>query len=584
MILRTLLLLILSLSITCCTEKTSDIRLSRVENLSYESPKEAWDSLGVINYNLLSDADKHYYDFLSVKVADKAYITHTSDSLILKIIDFESKNQKYGRYPEALYYGGRVYSDLGDSPTALHYFQSALKYLPSNSENQLLRSTILSQTGRLLTSLSLFNEAIPYIHESLEINRQIQDTVNIIYGLQLLAGTYLRNSEYDAAEKYLKESILFSANQPPYHMAKSKMYLAAVKHKQGNIDSALIYIRNISEVVDPMVRNSVLGYASNIYLDAGLLDTAYIYAKDLISNDDPTHKEIGYQVLLKPQLRNYLDTESLYQYISEYRTILVDYYDESSMQLSINQQNLYNYQLHENKRAEAERVSNVLKQWIAAFTLLIIVLMLISLYLKNKSKNKIIELQQALNIIEKLKYELSKRQIRHLSDTIEVTVNQPEEKEPYSHDEKGQKTSENVEQELREQLKNELIALYESSSSQAIISPIILQSDAYQKIQEYIRDGKTIKDCDVLWNEIEEVVISSSPKFKTNLNLLTVGNLTAIDFHTALLIKCGIKPSKMTTLLGRSNGAIVSRRETLCMKILDEKSGVKVIDAIIRLL
>lgn len=584
MTLRTLLLLILSLTFTFCTNKPSDIRLSRVENLSSESPIEAWDSLGAINYDLLSDADKHYYDFLLVKVADKAYLTHASDSLILKVIDFESKHQSNGRYPEALYYGGRVYSDLGDSPTALYYFQSALKYLPSNSENQLLRSNILSQTGRLLTSLSLFNEAIPYIHESLEINRQIQDTVNIIYGLQLLAGTYLRNSKYDAAEKYLKESIPFCTNQPPCHMAKSRMYLAAVKHKQGNIDSALIYIRNLSEVVDPMVRNSVLGYASNIYLDAGLLDTAYIYAKDLISNDDPTHKEIGYQVLLKPQLRNYLDTESLYRYISEYRTILVDYYDESSMQLSINQQNLYNYQLHENKRAEAERVSNVLKQWIAAFILLIILLLLISLYLKNKSKAKIIELQQALNIIEKLKYELSERQIRQLPGNIAVTANQPEEKATHSHDGKSKKPSENVEQELRERLKNELIALYESSSSQAIISPIILQSDAYQKIQDYIRDGKTIMDCDALWNEIEEVVISSSPKFKANLNLLTIGNLTAIDFHTALLIKCGIKPSKMTTLLGRSNGAIVSRRETLCMKILGEKSGVKVIDAIIRLL
>ena len=122
---RALILLILLLTFTCCKDKPSDLRLSRVESLSSKSPKEALDSLGAINYDLLSDADKHYYDFLSVKVADKAYITHSTDSLILNVIDFESKHQSNGRYPEALYYGGRVYSDLGDYPTSLYFFQKA---------------------------------------------------------------------------------------------------------------------------------------------------------------------------------------------------------------------------------------------------------------------------------------------------------------------------------------------------------------------------------------------------------------------------------------------------------------------------
>lgn len=85
-------------------------------------------------------------------------------------------------------------------------------------------------------------------------------------------------------------------------------------------------------------------------------------------------------------------------------------------------------------------------------------------------------------------------------------------------------------------------------------------------------------------HDLEHVVLESSPGFKTNLTLLTLGKLTTLDLHTALLIKCGIKPSQMTILLGRSNGAIISRRETLCLKVLDQKMGVKVIDHIIRLL
>ena len=250
------------------------------------------------------------------------------------------------------------------------------------------------------------------------------------------------------------------------------------------------------------------------------------------------------------------------------------------MQLSINQQSLYNYQLHENQKAKAERLSNILKNWIVGFIFLAILLVLISLYFKNKSKNNIIELQQALANIEKLKFELVTSQLKQSSDIGQTIINQTEEIAlVITHN-----SPKSTEQELRECLKKELLTLYESASSQSSISPIILQSIAYQKIQEYIQEGKTIKESDVLWSEIEQIVLSSSPKFKINLNLLTLGNLTTIDLHTALLIKCGIKPSRMTTLLGRSNGAIVSRRETLCMKILDEKKGAKVIDAIIRLL
>ncbi len=101
MTIRILSILTLSLIVACCSDRISDTRLTAVEELASTSPKEALDSLAVIDYALLSDADKHYYDFLSVKVSDKAYVTHTSDSLILKVIDYESRNQGNGRYPEA---------------------------------------------------------------------------------------------------------------------------------------------------------------------------------------------------------------------------------------------------------------------------------------------------------------------------------------------------------------------------------------------------------------------------------------------------------------------------------------------------
>lgn len=146
-----------------CSGRRHDERLDRIAGIVSDSPREALACLDSICPDSLTDTDRHYYDFLSVKAADRAYIAHRSDSLILSVIDYYSRTPRDPLYPEALYYGGRVYSDMGDLPKALQYFHSALDTIPDSKELQGLRLRILSQTGRLLNSLRLYKEAIPYI-------------------------------------------------------------------------------------------------------------------------------------------------------------------------------------------------------------------------------------------------------------------------------------------------------------------------------------------------------------------------------------------------------------------------------------
>lgn len=257
-----------------CSEKSDNKALLRVGQLSDSDPKAAMAALDSIDYAALTERDRHLYDFLSIKTNDKNYNKHTSDSLILDVIDYVSSHKEDGYYAEALYYGGRVYSDLGDSHTALLYFQKALSHLPKDTDMQGLRCRVCSQTGRLLTSLRLYDEAIPFIQSALEIDRQSNDTTNIIYDLQLLGGTYLRAEDYTSAEKYFNESLELCPNQPAFLSATSRMYLAEVKRLTGQNDYALNLIRDTPDAVKPISRNSALAYAAKIYLEAGILDTA----------------------------------------------------------------------------------------------------------------------------------------------------------------------------------------------------------------------------------------------------------------------------------------------------------------------
>lgn len=570
---RILQSLIICMIFSCCNNSNYDSSLARLENLSSISPSEALDSLYAIDYDKLSASDKHYHDFLSVKIADKAYMTHTSDSLILKVIDFESNHRSNGRYAEALYYGGRVYSDLGDYPTALSYFQKALENLSPDPSNDFMKANIHSQYGRLLTSMRLYNEAIPHIESSLQISRLQKDTVNIIYNLQLLGGTCFLAKNYNLAEQYFKEALQLSYNQPPFHSAKSLMYLAVIKAKSGQNDSALSLIRDIPDKVKSTIRNDALAYASDIYLKAGIVDTAYLYAHEIVNSPDSAPREIGYQVLLSPKLKNIISLDSIYKYLEEYRNRLENFYDENEIQLAITQQTQYNYQMHDRDKERAENAYIVL-MWVLVAVLVVSASLIIGiLYFKNRNKSNIIKFQDALKNIEELKDELNealKANETSESDVSDVPSSLQNFKER--------------EIKLRQQLKDELLSLYENVDENKEIPLEILQSEVYRKLQTLITDGKIIKDNDPIWKELEETVLTCSPKFISNLNLLTLGNLTTIELQTALLIKCGVRPSQMAIIFGKSNGTIVSRRESLCMKVLSKKMGVKVIDAIIRLL
>ena len=112
-----------------CSRSSRDPRLARIAASVSDRPEEALASLDSIDRSSLSKSDSHYYDLLTLKARDKAYIDHESDSLVLDVIDYYSSRPEDPEYPEALYYGGRVYSDLGDYPSALKYFQKALRYL-----------------------------------------------------------------------------------------------------------------------------------------------------------------------------------------------------------------------------------------------------------------------------------------------------------------------------------------------------------------------------------------------------------------------------------------------------------------------
>ena len=123
-----------------------------------------------------------------------------------------------------------------------------------------------------------------------------------------------------------------------------------------------------------------------------------------------------------------------------------------------------------------------------------------------------------------------------------------------------------------------------ASDSRNPIPSAILESEPYEAMQRNIRDGTIINESSPIWDDLEETILLNSPKFKSNLYVLSGGDLKPSDLHMALLIKCGVSPANIAMLVGRSKSTITFRRKDMGKKLFDRDIDANAVDELIRLL
>lgn len=577
-VVRMLLLSALFIVFAGCSHQP-DARLKRVATYVTDNPEGALQELDSMDVRKLTDSDRHLHDFLSIKARDKAYVNHESDSLILDVIKYYSTCQSDPIYPEALYYGGRIYCDLGDYPTALKYYQKALDNPGHAPDTTDLKGRLSSQMGWLLQKLRLYKESVPYFSGMLSQKTEEKDIAGMVYAMQGLGSSYydlgtlenddsIQSKYFESADSILNRSLDYVSSLPEYFEISSKILLSGVKQAKGDYTGALNLIRHAPERADSIERNTALAYAADIYLQAGILDTAYMYAHELITGNDLSNKKTGYRIILLPEFRKKVHPDTLNLYYTDYKNILEVYFDDNTNARSLIQASLYNYQLHERESLRTREESEYKTRIIFGFAFLVIVLAFIILYLKYRNQKNIFKLRESLDMLETLRQKIkaSSTQAAGSCETAEPSV----------------PVTSMSEVKLRKKLQQELMDLYKQT--EGISTPQeILDSDVYAELVELLQKNKPIKD-DAVWDRLERTVLTVAPNFISNLKLLAGNRLTSQELHTALLIKCGLRSSEMMILVARSNGAVSSRKSFLGEKILDEKYKVEVIEGIIKLL
>lgn len=554
---RLTLLYLISFLLVCCSGRPSDARLEKVAELAADHPTQALDSLAAIDYASLSEANRHYYDFLKIKASDKAYIIHTSDSLILDVINYYSSH-KNDFLPEVLYYGGRVYADLGDYPTAIEYFQESLAKL-EDTDNLKLKSSVLSQTGQLLHRIRIYSESQKYLKKALSIDSLLNDTLNLANDHQSLGMTYLYDKKFDLAKQEFSESKRVGESVSREFVFDNMMLLAELELRNGNIDTALILINNLPNLVSEPFRNYTLSVGTSIYLKAGQLDSAYKYSYELINSKNQNNQRNGYKYILSKDLLEYLPKDSIPEYFNRYYWLLDDFYNKNESQLAVLETARYNYKHHVVEKTKSDQKSHKLSIYLSIALFFALILLIIILIIKIKQRQTLLNLNATLLKLNNLQQILNSQ-------------------------EKGDSKFLSMNRDVLENWINEKISEITNKGIPSGISPIILQSSIYKRLLEIIDSGKSISDEDEFWDKLRKLITKSNPSFIEKIKILVGRNLKAHELHTLYLIKCGISQTQMSKLMSKTPTTISSRRESLCIKLIGRKIDLKVFDGIIRCL
>ena len=569
-----LITLLLLCGIGCGGKKSKLATLQEVDSLIHMSPDSALALLRPLADSMAheSEATRMYYQLLTIKAADKAYITHTSDSLIRQVVAYYEKHPDPTRLPEAYYYAGRVYSDLGDAPQALNYFQRAAESMKGSTDYRFLK-VIYSQMGRLFLYQDVYEEAMKVFRQSYQYQVLAGDERGIVVDLNHIGNTFMALDNADSALCYYQKAYKFAQRTNKRELIKmtqknlSDLY---VQLKQYDLARKSLKIFEQSEVEDLISVSSIM---ADLYFQMGTWDSAAYYYKHLQSFDDIyalQHAHWG----LAEIAQHGGNSQSALEHLRLYK-VYTDSIREMTRASEVRKmQSLFNYQLREKENRQLEK--EVIKQ--------------------TQSKQRILFLFALLvaGIIicwqfDKLKKHFRKNQARELKSIqmaqyrkSDAFIEENEEKVKQL-DKETLKKADPIQQALLQAQKEQLLCqnkqVVADRNEQLLAENAFRKSAIYAKFHAAAHEENPklpIADWETLREEVDRCYKDFIPR------LLALYPFSEMEQRICLLLKTGIKVTGIALLTNRSKSTIVSARKSMYKKVFHQDGKPEEWDDFIR--
>ena len=297
---RFIVLWLMMLGLAGCQQRTDyPAQLLLADSLASADPTTAITLLSSMEEDMLQapKSTQMLHRLLCIKAADKAYIPHTTDSLILPVVQYYEQGGDPNYLGEAYYYAGRVYRDLNDAPLALAYFQKGLDATQQN-KSQWVSSVLYAQMGEIYYYQSLYPEALAMYGEAYRLDALSNDTLGIILDLRDLAFTHRTLQQPDSALHYLHQAEQLAQQYEDEEMqGLIASQLAGLYNQMGNQEVAHRFIDQAMQQVGEADKYSTYDVYANILMNENRYDEAKTYYLEMMQADAAPVRQDAYNGL-----------------------------------------------------------------------------------------------------------------------------------------------------------------------------------------------------------------------------------------------------------------------------------------------
>ncbi len=530
---------------SCGSQPQYPAVLETADSLAYVNPDSAVALLRSVEAEMTTSqpAVRHFYDLMTLKAQDKADLPLTSDSLILDILQYYEHGGDPNKLPEAYYYAGRVYSELGDAPQAIDYFQKAqtsldeldLRKLPAANAKRYekLKGIILAQKGYLLEGQHLYQEAIECFKQAYKVDSIYHDTIGMVLCLKDLGSvqSVARDNEeavnlYDLAAQLASE---YSDNINLDNLITQKCH-CLIRLKR--FDEVATILQSFQPRMTRGNFETICTMYGEYYWKMGESEKAVPYFKKLY--------EIG-SIYAKSNATLWFsdyetkrgNAKAALRYMAEFSNLELEVRKLRDEEVVALTNSLYNYNLRdqENQRLKAQQESQKQRLWAVTFIAIVLAFALFFLFRYMRIR------QQYLNS--------RNEHLRFLLASVQSQLPNTD----------GQDTRQNEAAHLR-------------------------SSDIFQLVTSKCASKQVLSDDD--WNVLEETLHQYAPEFIPRLK--SVYPFSQQEWRVSLLMKYGFAPSEIATATAHSVTAIYSTKTRLCKKVFTQDISFDDWDSFIKFL
>lgn len=571
-------LLVLAGCLCACGHKPYPQSLMMADSLTGTCPDSAIALLADVKEEVLKEpeATQMYYRLLCIKANDKAYIEHTSDSLIQSILHYYIEKGDKRHLPEAYYYAGRVCRDLGDAPQALEYFEKAAETLPEDGGYR-MKSKIYSQMGTLFLYQGLYDEALDIFKRVYKHDKELKDSVGMVYTLRDMAGAYRNINKEDSSIYYYQEAYNLGKKlqrQDLTNMIQSQ--IASLYIHLERYDLAKIALQDALIDIERPNKSGIYSIAARLYLKIGIIDSAIYYYKALLDFGTIYAKEAAHRSLAEIAMaegNSLLAMQHIQAYLQYNDSVQKITYTKSLHQMH----SLYNYQLREKENNRLKDENDRQTSWMYTISGGLTIALLSFVAYRQRNKRKRLELERQLDKLrtiekenrEKIesleRYKAKKEELEHHLTNTDIHENSPQKRQ----------LNQKIEL-LNHILQQKAIENEQEKEAQ----DYLFRSELYRKLHERTSSarGKAYVNPEE-WGVLKELIAPAYPAFFERLHSLHTPSEN--ELHVCMLIKLQFRQADIARLLQLKPESISSIRRRLYQKVTEKKGTPEMWDKII---